>query len=63
MQSPSLRVCNLEAVDDMKGNRKDPQHANSPNGLFPNAEHFAKDASEEINTNQQYHEGNIILVG
>jgi hypothetical protein len=35
----------------------------SPNGLFPNAEHFAKDASEEINTNQQNHEGNIIFVG
>ena len=35
----------------------------SPNGLFPNEQQFAKDASEEINTNQQYHEGNIIFVG
>src|SRR5436190_16577597 len=63
MQSPSLHVCNLEAVDERTRNCKDPQHTNSPNGLFPNDERFAKDASEEINTNQQNHEGNIILVG
>jgi hypothetical protein len=62
MQSPLVRACNLEAVDD-DAICKDLQHANSPNGLFPNAGQFAKDASEEINTNQQNHEGNIIFVG